>query len=65
LLCVALYLQSGRSNAMDEEIDITNPDFWGELDAACWKAFEALHNNTKLIGEAARRAPKEKEERVA
>jgi hypothetical protein len=39
---------------MDEEIDITNPDFWGEWDAACWKAFEALHNNTKIIGDNAR-----------
>lgn len=50
---------------MDEEIDVTSPDMWGEWDAACWKAFEALHNNTKNIGEAARRVPKDKEERAA
>jgi hypothetical protein len=43
----------------EEEIDLNSPDLWGEWDAACWKAFEALHNNTKNIGEAARRAPKE------
>lgn len=44
---------------MDEEIDVNGPDLWGEGDAACWNAFEAFHNNTKLIGEAARRAPKD------
>ena len=44
---------------MDEEIDMTSPDMWGEWDAACWKAFEALHENTKRIGEKARRVPKE------
>jgi hypothetical protein len=46
---------------MDEEIDITNPDFWGEWDAACWKVLDDLHNNMKRIGEAARRVPKDKE----
>lgn len=32
-----------------------------EWDAACMKALEALHNNTKRIGENARRAPKDTE----
>ena len=26
----------------EEEIDMTSLDMWGEWDAACWKAFEAL-----------------------
>lgn len=50
---------------MDEEIDMNGHDMWGDWDAACMKVLEALHNNTKRIGEAARRAPKEQEERAA
>lgn len=46
---------------MDETYEVDRK----EWDAACRKAFEALHNNTKLIGEAARRVPKEKEEKAA
>ena len=48
---------------MEDEIDVDSPDMWGEWDAACWKAFEALHNNMARIGEAARRCePKERQE---
>jgi uncharacterized protein with HEPN domain len=41
--------------------DIDSPEFKEMF----WKAFEALHNNTKLIGEAARRAPKDEGEQAA
>jgi uncharacterized protein with HEPN domain len=48
---------------MDENqlYDIDSPEFKEMF----WKAFEALHNNTKNIGEAARRVPKEQEEQAA
>lgn len=40
---------------MDKEFEVDR-DEW---DRACMKAFEALHNNTRAIGEGARRVGKE------
>jgi hypothetical protein len=40
---------------MDEEIEITSPDMWGEWDAACWKVVDGIHNEMKRIGDNARR----------
>jgi hypothetical protein len=44
---------------MDEEIEITSPDMWGEFDAACRKVFQDLYEELERSADKARRAPKE------